>query len=465
MADYFLAIDIGASSGRHILGNLSDGRLHLEEIHRFENGVQKTSEHLVWDYNRLFSEIKTGMRKCSELGKIPQSVGIDTWGVDYVLLGKNDELIGSPYAYRDSRTDGIPDRVSGILSDRELYSRTGIQRMQINTIYQLYAQKLAEPEVLPRTKTFLFTPDYFHFLLTGRKLTEYTIASTSGLLDVKSGGWDTELITQLGLDPGIFLDPVMPGTAAGTLREEIAREIGYSCKVILPASHDTASAFMAVPNPDGDSLYISSGTWSLMGCELPEPLTTVRSTQLNFTNEGGYDKRYRYLKNIMGLWMIQSARNEMGRRHSFEELCKFAAQSDIPSIVDCDMPRFLAPESMISEIQAACRESGQRVPESPGEIAAVIYNSLAKCYGDKKRDIERLTGKTFHYLNVIGGGSQADYLNMLTAKATGCPVFAGPAEATAIGNLLAQMIAAGKLKNLRAGRELIQNSFEIRKYE
>ncbi|MDR0817834.1 MAG: rhamnulokinase [Clostridiales Family XIII bacterium] len=466
MSNYYLAIDIGASSGRHILGHLKDGLMVLEEVYRFENGMIQQDGSLLWDHGRIFGEILNGLKACKALGRTPVSVSVDTWGVDYVLLDENDTVIEPTYAYRDHRTDDAPELVGRLISDKELYLRTGIQKMQINTIYQLYTSKIKEPEKFAGAGTLLFSPDYYHYLLSGEKLCEYTIASTSQLLDVRTGGWDYELIEKLGLDPKIFLDPAQPGTRAGSLLPGIAEQIGYSCDVVLPASHDTASAIMAIPDPDpaGRSIYISSGTWSLMGCELPEPLTSEESRKHNFTNEGGYNRRYRYLHNIMGLWMIQSVRNELGKRYSFDELCDMAAASDIPSLVDCEDARFLAPESMTDAIQGYCAETDQQIPKTPGELAAVIYNSLAATYRDAISSIKDATGRKYDAINVLGGGSKAAYLNELTAKATGLDVYAGPAEATAIGNIIAQMITAGELKDLKEARKCVAKSFEIEHY-
>jgi rhamnulokinase len=474
MNKYYLAIDIGASSGRHILGHLEDGRIELEEVHRFENDMVQQDGSLLWDHERTFGEILSGMKKCKALGIVPVSVGIDTWGVDYVLLDEKDKVIEPTYAYRDHRTDGAPELVEKLISDKELYLRTGIQKMQINTLYQLYTSKIKEPEQFARAKTLLFTPDYYHYLLSGEKLSEYTIASTSQLLDVRSCDWDFELIAKLGLNPDIFLKPTQPGTRAGSLLPHIAEQVGFSCDVVLPASHDTASAIMAIPNkgvypdnnsdPAGKSIYISSGTWSLMGCELEEPLTSEESRKHNFTNEGGYDRRYRYLHNIMGLWMIQSVRKELDTAFGYDELCDMAAKSSITSLVDCEDARFLAPDSMTEAIQGYCDETGQQIPMTPGELAAVIYSSLAVTYRDAVRAITGATGNQYDAISVLGGGSKAAYLNELTAKATGLDVYAGPAEATAIGNIIAQMIAAGELKDLQEARTCVAASFEIIKY-
>ena len=308
MSTYYLAVDIGASSGRHMLGRLKDGRILLEEIYRFPNGMVRADGHLCWDVEALFREIKEGLKRCKEMGKIPSFMGIDTWGVDYVLLDENDKILGKTYGYRDGRMNGMDAKVYEKISAEDLYARTGIQKQLFNTIYQLMAVKQREPEVLAKAKSMLMIPDYFHFLLTGEKRTEYTNATTTQLVSPVSKDWDYELIHMLGYPKEIFGKISEPGTLAGSFREEIREEVGFDCQVILPATHDTGSAVAAVPTTEEDVLYISSGTWSLMGTELMEADRSAESRRQNLTNEGGYGYRVRYLKNSMGLWMIQSVR-------------------------------------------------------------------------------------------------------------------------------------------------------------
>ncbi len=465
MKQYYLAIDIGASSGRHILAHVEDGRMVLEEVHRFYNGMVEQDGELVWEVERLFAEIKAGMKKCKELGKVPVSVGIDTWGVDFVLLDKDGNRLGNAVAYRDGRTKGMDEEVYKIIPEEELYGRTGIQKQMFNTIYQLMALKVKKPELLEQAETMLMIPDYFHYLLTGKAAEEYTNATTGQLVSPETKDWDMEIIEKLGYPKKIFQKLSLPGTVLGELTEEVQQEIGYNCKVVLPATHDTGSAVMAVPSNKEDTLYISSGTWSLMGTELKEAICTKESKENNLTNEGGYDYRFRYLKNIMGLWMIQSVKKEIGGELGFGEICEMAAGSTIPSIVDCNDDRFMAPKNMTEEVKAACAESGQQVPADLAEVAAVIYNSLAQCYAKTIKEIEQITGKSYDRIHIVGGGANADYLNRLTAKATGVPVFAGPTEATAIGNLVAQMIAEGEVKDLWDARECVFKSFEIKEYQ
>ncbi|MDE7048579.1 MAG: rhamnulokinase [Lachnospiraceae bacterium] len=465
MEKYYLAVDIGASSGRHILGSLKDGKLNLEEIYRFPNGMKDVDGSLCWDVEALFCEIKEGLKRCKEAGKIPSYMGIDTWAVDYVLLDGKDQVLGKTYGYRDSRTTGMDEKVYEIISREELYGRTGIQKQIFNTIYQLMAVKQKEPELFDKAESLLFIPDYFHFLLTGVKKTEYTNATTSQLVSPRTKDWDYELIDRLEYPRKIFGKISKPGTYVENFREEIRREVGFDCQVILPATHDTGSAVAAIPTTKDNALYISSGTWSLMGTELMAADCTLESMKRNLTNEGGYDYRFRYLKNIMGLWMIQSVRREFKEEYSYDYICRQASEQTIPSIVDCNDNCFLAPKSMIEEVKDYCQKSGQQVPENEWETAAVIYNSLGRCYAETIGQIEQMTGQKYDRIYVVGGGSNAEYLNRITAKYTGRAVYAGPGEATAIGNLLVQMLYNQEFVNLKMARACVKDSFEIRKYE
>ena len=462
---YYLAIDIGASSGRHILAHLEEGRMVLEEIHRFPNGMVEKDGENVWDVDELFAQIKLGMKKCGELGKVPVSVGVDTWGVDFVLLDKEGRRIGNAVAYRDGRTRGMDEEVYKIISEDDLYARTGIQKAIFNTIYQLMALKVKKPGQLAEAETMLLMPDYFHYMLSGVAAAEYTEATTGQLVSPETKDWDRELIRKLGYPEKIFQKMVTPGTVLGELTPEVQKEVGYNCRVVEPATHDTGSAVIAVPTDRDDALYISSGTWSLMGTELMEANCSPESKASNLTNEGGYDYRFRYLKNIMGLWMIQSVKKEIGGSLGFGEICDMASKCTISSIVDCNDDRFLAPANMTEEVRSACRESGQQVPEGLAEVASVIYNSLAQCYAKTIRQLEGITGKKYDRIHIVGGGSNADYLNRLTAKATGVPVYAGPTEATAIGNIAAQMMSAGELTGLKAARACVFESFPISQYQ
>lgn len=465
MSTYYLAVDIGASSGRHILGHLENGKIVLEEVYRFDNGMQPKNGHLCWDAEGLFGEIKAGLKRCAEIGKIPVSMGVDTWGVDFVLLDKNGNRLGDAVGYRDKRTDGMDQKVYERIPEEELYARTGIQKQIFNTIYQLMAIKEQQPELMKEAAQLLMLPDYFHYLLTGVAKTEYTEATTGQLVDPVTKDWDYELIERLGYKKDIFGPITRPGTVVGPFKKEVADEVGFSCTVMQPATHDTACAVLAVPSTEENVIYISSGTWSLMGTELKEADCRSESQKANFTNEGGVDYRFRFLKNIMGLWMIQSVRKELPTKYSYAELCAMAEEvSDFPAVIDVNDASFLSPDSMIEAIQDYCKAHGQAVPKTPGELATTIYQNLGRSYGETVREIEELTGKTYDKIHVVGGGSNADYLNELTARYTKKEVLAGPGEATAIGNVAVQMIAAGELKDLWDARVAVRNSFEIRSF-
>lgn len=463
-AKYFLAIDIGASSGRHILGSLQDGKVVLEEVYRFWNGMDDIDGVLCWDVDRLFREILEGMKKCKEIGKVPVSVGIDTWGVDFVLLDEEDQIVGQTVGYRDHRTDGMDEEVYEIISEDDLYARTGIQKAIYNTIYQLMALKTEHPEHMEKAAAMLMIPDYFHYKLSGKKVQEYSEATTAQLIDPATRDWDYELIEKLGFKKEIFQKVYMPGTTVGSLTEEVKEMVGYDCQVVLPPTHDTASAVMAIPTDDEDVCYISSGTWSLMGVEREDADCSPKSKAANFTNEGGYGGRITYLANIMGLWMIQSVRNKLAPDMSYGELCAQASEETIDSIVDCQDDCFLSPDDMVAEIQDYCKRTGQAVPETLPQLACVVYNSLAKCYAEKLQEIEKLVGRSYNRIHIIGGGSNAVYLNELTAKYTKVPVYAGPGEATALGNILTQMIEEGLFDSLKAARQCVAKSFEIKIY-
>ncbi len=464
MSEFYLAVDIGASSGRHILSYIKDGKIELEEIHRFENGVVDKDGQLCWEYDRLFSEILDGLKKCSALGKIPKTMSIDTWGVDFVLLDSNDKVLGNTVAYRDDRTVGMDKKVYEYISEKDLYSRTGIQKQLFNTVYQLMAIKENNPEYMANAKAMLLVPDYFHFLLTGEKKTEYTNATTGQLINVETNTWDFELIEKLGYNKEIFTEIVMPKTEIGYFTKEVQELVGFNCKVVACATHDTGSAVVSIPYTDEKSLYISSGTWSLMGIETEKANSDEASRSLNFTNEGGYDYRFRYLKNIMGLWIIQNVRKELDNKYSFAELCDMAEIENIDTIFNCNDERLTAPKSMIDTIKLLCKEENLQVPESAGEIARVVYRSLAVCYKNTIKEIESLTKRKFENIYIVGGGAKADYLNKVTAETTKRKVVAVPIEATALGNILVQMIADGVFKDIFDARKCVNNSFDVKIY-
>lgn len=463
----YLAIDIGASGGRHISGFLKDGEMCIEEIYRFDNFPLNKNERLFWDVDLLINHIIAGLKKCKELNRIPESVGIDTWGVDYALLDKNDKLAGGVYCYRDSRTEASAPKVHGIIPQAELYERTGISFQYINTVYQLAddlnAGRLEEAE------TFLMLPDYFNFLLTGVKANEYTNATTTGMVSVRTKEWDKDIIQKLAFPSRLFKKLASPGINIGTFTDEIQKRTGFNANVVLPCTHDTASAVFAVPHlvscESGrreDSIYISSGTWSLMGIELDEAKTDEESRAAGFSNEGGYGYKYRYLKNIMGLWIIQRVSHELNNKYSFDEIDKLAKQAQsFSSQINVNDKRFFSPASMVKAVDSYLTETGQKIPETDGERFYCVYHSLAVSYAQTAGEIERLTGKKYGTIHIVGGGSRNLFLSELTAEASGKKIIRGPAEATAIGNLAIQMIAAGEIKDKTEARQIIRNSFNI----
>ncbi|MBK1809965.1 rhamnulokinase [Clostridium sp. YIM B02505] len=463
--EYHLAVDIGASSGRHILGFIEDGQLRLEEIYRFSNGIKKVNDEYCWDLKSLFLEIKKGIKRCKQIGKVPKSIGIDTWAVDFVLLDENEEVLGNTVAYRDDRTEGIMEEVFKTLPKDMLYLYTGIQFQRFNTIYQLMAIKKKNPEYLKKSKTFLMIPDYFNFLLTGKKVNEYTNATSTQLVNSFDRTWDENILEALGINKDIFQEIKLPKTNLGNLRSELVEEFGFDMEVILPATHDTGSAFISSVCNDEDSVYLSSGTWSLMGVENRFPICVPQSMNYNFTNEGGIDYRFRFLKNIMGLWIIQEVKRMYKDGYSFAELVVKAKEADnFKSIIDVNHDRFLNPENMITEIQAYCSETNQEIPKTLGEVAYCVFNSLGISYGESIKELEEIFEKQYKRINVFGGGCQNELLNQLIADRTHKEVLAGPVEATAIGNIVAQLLSFNKVNDLGEARDIILKSFEIKKY-
>ena len=455
---YYLAIDIGASSGRHILGWIDGGKLHTKEIYRFSNGATASigkngRKQLKWDIERLFSEILNGLKAAGEMGKIPYSVGINTWGVDYALLDANDQAIDGVFCYRDARTERTIHTVHGIVPFEQLYQRTGIQFATFNTVYQLYDD--FENGRMEKAESFLLLPNYFHFLLTGVKKQEYTHATTTGLVNTETHTWDFNIIERLGYKKELFKPLSQPMSEVGYFTDEIADFVGYRAKVVLPATHDTASAVLAAPL-DSQTPYISSGTWSLLGVEQAEAHTSDAARLSDYSNEGSLDGTFRFQKNIMGMWIIQQVRRELGERYDFATLAKMAREEPVNDEIDVNSPAFLAPDSMIEEIHKAV---GKKL--TVGQTAYVIYNSLASYYARSVEDLERVTGKCYETINIIGGGSQNSLLNELTKMKTGKRIITGPDECTSIGNLLVQMISAGECTDVQAGRKLIKESFYI----
>ena len=452
----FLAVDIGASSGRHIVGRIENGKIVTEEVYRFPNGSKTKDGHLIWDVENLFTEVKKGIAVAVERCGQIESLSIDTWGVDYVLMRGENEIYPC-YAYRDGRTENAIRKVHALVPFEALYAKTGIQFQPFNTIYQLYADQ--QGGRLEGATDFLMLPEYLLYKLTGRKVCEYTNATSTGLVNTKSHVYDAEIIAALGLPPHLFEKEILqPGTAVGALKKEIAEEVGCNMTAVLCATHDTASAVLAAPlRGDFCSPYISSGTWSLLGLEQPTAHTDAASRAENFSNEGGLGFTFRWQKNIMGLWMLQSARKELGL--NFAEAEKLARESACDTFVDCNDSVFLAPESMCS----AVRERAGALTD--GQLLRCIYDSLALCYKEALSAMEAKFERKFETLNIIGGGSQDSFLNERTAEIAGVQVIAGPAEATALGNLLVQMVAAGELSDMQEGRECIKNSFPLRTYQ
>ncbi len=430
---YYLAVDIGASSGRHIVGWMEDGRLCTEEVYRFPNGVQRQDGHLVWDIEGVFAHVKEGLKAAFARYPRIESVSIDTWAVDYVLLDAQDQPVYPVYAYRDGRTQDAVGAVHGIVPFAQLYARTGIQFQPFNTIYQLYADKLAGR--LDGAEDFLMVPEYLLWRLCGVKAREYTNATSTGLVNARTGQYDPAILQALGLPQRLFPSLTGPGAVLGELLPDVAAEAGGQCRVVLCATHDTASAVEGIPMAEGEGLFLSSGTWSLLGAKLPQPLTSEESCRANFTNEGGVGY-IRYLKNIMGLWIVQCIQKQLGI--SFGEMVDLARTSGCDRVFDVNDPRFTAPADMKAEIAAALSETGP-APAGDADLIRSVYRSLAESYGKAVREMEAVTGRSWDILYIAGGGAKNALLNDLTARATGKRVIALPIEATAIGNLKVQM--------------------------
>lgn len=452
MKTYYLAVDIGASSGRYILSHIENGKLVLEEIYRFENNLVADETGLVWDIDSLLAEVICGIKKCKKIGKIPKSIAIDTWGVDYVLLDENRKEIKPCFCYRDSRTSAVIDEVESLVSPTELYAKTGIQKQNFNTIYQLYADK--KNNRLQNAKYFLMMPEYLSFKLTGVCKNEYTNATTTGLVNANEKTWDTDIIYALGLTEVPFLPLSLPSSHVGFLSEDIQKAVGFNCAVLFAPSHDTASAVCACPMRDND-LYISSGTWSLIGTEITEPILNDNARQLNFTNEGGMDYRFRFLKNYMGMWLFQNIRRNLNKSMTYDEMMELAKNCGEYKYFDVNDNTLVAPKNMIEAI-------GKLIgSDDLGLILNSAYHSLAKSYSEAVTEIEAVTGKRFNAIHIVGGGCQDKYLNALTRDYTGKSVTAGPIEATATGNIISQIISDKKI-SLAAARDLIKKSFDIK---
>ncbi len=450
--NYCLAIDMGASSGRHILGYVEDSKMKLSEIYRFDNDIVDIDGTLCWDVDKLFTEIKNGLKICHEMGIHPKTVAIDTCLVDYVLLDKDKKEIFPAVSYRDGRTLGIPEEIDKIIPRKELYERTGIQATSYNSIYQLYCDKKSGK--LKNAEYFLMLPEYFSFKLTGKIRNEYTLATTGGLVNTQTFERDEYVLSKLGIPKNIFTPLSLPGTVVGNLSEDVKAEVGFDTTVVLCASHDTASAVASCSVGD-NGIYISSGTWSLIGTENFEPVTTEFAMNSGFTNEGGVFHRYRFLENIMGMWLLQSIRKNLDKKYSYDEMMHMAMESDFTELINPNADEFLAPDNMIEAIRKYLNK-----PDLPiADVISCVYHSLAKAYNDAIKVIENVCNKKIDVINIVGGGCKDTYLNSLTEQYTGKRVLAGPVEATAAGNIMVQLMYLNKNLDLTSARELIKNSF------
>ncbi|MFD2612494.1 rhamnulokinase [Paenibacillus gansuensis] len=465
-----LAYDLGASSGRAIIGRLNGSRIVTEEIHRFPNEPVQASGRLHWDILRLYHEMKQGLLKAKAAGEIPSSLAVDSWAVDFGLIGNTGELLGNPYHYRDRRTEGVMERVTGRIGKSEIFNRTGIQFLPFNTIYQLAAMKEQHSPLLQEAHRFLMIPDLLRYFLTGEMLNEFSNATTTQLYNPSTGSWDSELLSGIGIPSSIFGQAVQPGTAAGTLLPSVCTELGVPAITVLAVGeHDTASAVVAVPSESASFAYLSCGTWSLLGTEVDQPVITARSLELNFTNEGGAGNKYRLLKNIMGLWILQELQREWareGKTQSFADLVETARTAPSFSVfIDPDDPMFLAPGAMTTRIQEFCTRTGQKRPETIGQYVRCVMESLALQYRYVYELTEELSGRSFQGLHMVGGGIHNELLCQWTSDAIGKPVWAGPAEGSAIGNLAVQWIASGEFSGLQEARRTIRESYGVKTYE
>jgi len=481
----YIAVDLGAESGRVMLGLVSDDRLELEEIHRFNNGPIQENDSLRWDFDRLFAEVKAGISKAVKqagTGWKPvlqvEGIGVDSWGVDFGLIGADGKLIENPYHYRDSRTNTMMEKAFELMGKparrkagkRQIYEDTGIQFMQLNSIYQLLAMRLANSDVLAKTKKLIFMADLFSYYLCDHAFGEYTLASTSQLMDMRTSQWSKPIFDKLQLPIEIMPDIVQPGTVVGQLSKSIAGELGCEqIPVIATASHDTASAVAAVPAGDNEWAYLSSGTWSLMGVEVPKAIVNDKTFEYEFTNEGGVENTIRLLKNIMGLWLVQECKRQWQREGvdlTYPELTEMAETAQpFASHIEVDSREFLAPGDMPKRINSFLAETGQMKIQDKGQMIRAILEGLAFKYRLVLERLEDVAGHKIDCLHIVGGGMQNELLNQFAANATGKRVVAGPAEATATGNILMQAKATGQIKNLAEARKIVRNSFELKEYQ
>lgn len=457
----YTAIDIGASSGRIMVGELNEGKLDIQEIHRFANGFSQRDGHCFWDIDHLLKQILQGLQKVKTLGYEHCTVGIDTWAVDYVLLDEKGDRLREAISYRDRRTDHTIDKLEHTLSKAAIYQKTGIQFQPFNTIYQLFEE---DRELLKKTDKIMMIPDYLGYCLTGKAVTEITNASTTQLLNASTGNLDPELLEAVSVQEQQFAPLTEPGCELGKLRNEWFPDYDLpACKVMTVATHDTASAVIAAPGVNDGWAYISSGTWSLIGVENKTPIITDLALENNYTNERGANNTIRFLKNIIGMWVIQEVRQRLQADYSFQQLAEEAKKTEpFQQFINLNDKRFLNPENMIKEIQHYCRQTRQKTPRTAGELACCIYSNLAIIYAIAIKELETITEKPIEQFHIIGGGARNDFLNQLTADMSGKAVYAGPIEATATGNLLMQMIAAKEVKDIKEARQVVRNSFPIK---
>jgi rhamnulokinase len=470
IAHHYLAVDLGAESGRTILGALDEDKLTLTETHRFPNGPMRLNDGIHWDVLRLWGEIKSGIAATIKKGTQLDGVGLDTWGVDFALLDRNHSLLSNPFHYRDVRTDGILESAFQCMPRAEIFSHTGVQFMQINTLYQLFAMSLQKSPLFDVAKSFVMIPDLFNFWLSGEITNEFTDATTSQCLDPRTRTWAAPVLDALNIPTHLFRPVTEPGTSIGTILPQIAEETGAGgVRIVVPACHDTGSAVAAVPARNQDFAWISSGTWSIMGAEVREPSLSEKALGYNFTNEGGVFGTWRLSKNIMGLWHVQECKRTWARQGddlSYDEITRLASEArPFLAVIDPDDNRFLRPGDMPERIRKYCQDTNQAVPQTKGEVIRVALESLALKYRWVLERLEELAGKEFSPIHIIGGGTRNRLLNQFTANATDRVVVTGPVEATAIGNVLMQAIGLGHLTSLAEARAVVGASFEVEEYQ
>ncbi len=466
-AHAYAAVDLGAESGRVVKGTLKDGKLEIDVISRFPNGMLPIHGTWHWNFIRLYDEMIKGFKECSKSEVPIESIGVDTWGVDFALLADDKAMMGLPVAYRDTRTDGMIDEMCSRVPKEKIYEKTGIAFMKFNTLYQLLALSQQNSSTLKNAKHLLFVPDYFHYLFTGKITNEYTIGSTSQMMNVHTREWDQDLLNAIGVSPSLIKDTIDPGTVIGPITEELQQLTGLGpIPVVAPATHDTASAVASVPASGTNFAFISSGTWSLMGMEANKPISTPKAFEYNFANEGGVFNTTRFLKNIMGLWLVQRCRAAFDKEIDYGTLTQMAADAEpFVSLIDPDRDEFMNPASMTDAIDAFCKETGQPVPTSEGAYVRCCLETLAMQYRLVMNQLCEVHDTTFDKLHIVGGGTQNKLLNQFTADATGVKVITGPVEATVIGNIMVQAIGMGHVASLDEARTIIRNSFEMETFQ